>query len=662
MAAAAATAAGAGSTCGILEAERRKGSFPVAALTDLFNGGAEASVERKAIQQLALDAELRKYDAERMMMSRVDRYKAALGSVRRVVQLAEIHGLDDKQRALLRNEGVPDALPTDLHDLAFVPFLAAQATEDQAAAWLDDARAYRILGCYAQTELAHGSNVRGIETRAVFDPDADGFILTTPRSEARKWWPGNMAKTATHAIVMARLIVGETDHGVHPFLVQLRDMESHMTLPGIELGDIGSKLGMNAVDNGYLCLHDVFIPRFNMLAKFASLDADGSYTKPAHAKVAYAGMISVRASLIKGAGGFLARAATIAVRYALQRRQFNYAQPNCAPEAETPILDYTMQQYRVLPLVATAYALKFTGLWMESLHDTLVAQMADGNFELLAEVHATAAGLKSLTTSLAGDGCEALRKSVGGVGFLVASGLPDLFSGYVGVETAEGENFLLTQQTARALLKALQTAVGGGALTGSSAYLERFAAVTGGERWSPTDGDAVADLAALVTAYEHRSLALTVATAQSLQAAIAGGKPYVEAWIEAQVEAFRMSRAHSFVVIVRNFAQLFALYWMEVHAGEFLDSGFVSAEQVVWVRAAVRKLLGVLRPDAASLVDAFDYHDCALSSAIGCYNGRVYERLIDTTRHDPMNAPLDDDEPSPGWREHLKPLLLRSRM
>ena len=40
---------------------------------------------------------------------------------------------------------------------------------------------------------------------------------------------------------------------MHVFMVQLRD-EDHKLLPGIEAGDVGPKLGDNAIDTGYLRL------------------------------------------------------------------------------------------------------------------------------------------------------------------------------------------------------------------------------------------------------------------------------------------------------------------------------------------------------------------------------------------------------------------------
>lgn len=51
---------------------------------------------------------------------------------------------------------------------------------------------------------------------------------------------------------MARLFVGGKDYGPHAFVVQIRGMDNHLPLPGIEVGDIGPKFGFNGVDNGFL--------------------------------------------------------------------------------------------------------------------------------------------------------------------------------------------------------------------------------------------------------------------------------------------------------------------------------------------------------------------------------------------------------------------------
>lgn len=51
---------------------------------------------------------------------------------------------------------------------------------------------------------------------------------------------------------MARLFLDGKDLGPHPFFVQIRSLVDHTALPGIEVGDIGPKMGFQAVDNGFL--------------------------------------------------------------------------------------------------------------------------------------------------------------------------------------------------------------------------------------------------------------------------------------------------------------------------------------------------------------------------------------------------------------------------
>jgi len=68
----------------------------------------------------------------------------------------------------------------------FIPAIKGQGTEEQQQKWLPLAQRMQIIGCYAQTELGHGSNVQGLETTATFDPKTDEFVIHSPTLTSSK--------------------------------------------------------------------------------------------------------------------------------------------------------------------------------------------------------------------------------------------------------------------------------------------------------------------------------------------------------------------------------------------------------------------------------------------------------------------------------------------
>ncbi|CAH2208771.1 jg26519, partial [Pararge aegeria aegeria] len=121
------------------------------------------------------------------------------------------------------------------------------------------------------TELGHGTFIRGLETQATYDVGTEEFVLHSPTITAYKWWPGGMGHTANYCVVMAQLYIKGKNYGIQPFMVQIRDEETHMPLPGVKVGEIGPKLGFNTVNNGFLGFDNVRIPRDRMLMKNAQV-------------------------------------------------------------------------------------------------------------------------------------------------------------------------------------------------------------------------------------------------------------------------------------------------------------------------------------------------------------------------------------------------------
>lgn len=104
--------------------------------------------------------------------------------------------------------------------------------------------------------------------------------------------------------------------------------------------------------------------------------------------------------------------------------------------------------------------------------------------------------------------------------------------------------------------------------------------------------------------------------------------------------------------VLTRVCQLFGLSHVRDNAGDWLGTMTMDqvcvCEQSLWlfspsrvtmrdrlsceyqleaVNSSILKLLDVLRPDAVTLVDAFEFPDSALNSALGKYDGNVYEAL-----------------------------------
>lgn len=68
-----------------------------------------------------------------------------------------------------------------------------------------------------------------------------------------------------------------------------------------------------------------------------------------------------------------------------------------------------------------------------------------------------------------------------------------------------------------------------------------------------------------------------------------------------------------------------------------LQDGFFSSTQVQILQNKLMSLLADIRPNAVTLVDAFDYPDSVLQSCIGRYDGQVYQALYDYAKESPLN-------------------------
>lgn len=192
--------------------------------------------------------------------------------------------------------------------------------------YLRDIASMALPGCFAMTELGHGSNVQDLRTTATYDPQAQEFVVNTPDDAACEEWIGNAACDGRMAAVFCQLVVGEQERGVHALVVPIRG-EDGEPAEGVRIEDCGAKLGLDGVDNGRLWFDHVRVPREALLDRYATVSPEGGYTSPIENPgkrffTMLGTLIQGRVSVCGAAINAAKVAQVIAVRHALTRRQF----------------------------------------------------------------------------------------------------------------------------------------------------------------------------------------------------------------------------------------------------------------------------------------------------------------------------------------------------
>ena len=351
-------------------------------------------------------------------------------------------------------------------------------------------------------------------------------------------------------MVIARLIDGDgKDRGVHNFIVPIRDYATHEPLAGVSVGDIGPKLGYNVMDNGFLKLDGVRVPRRNLGMRFIHVDEEGNFKKKdagydAAKKISYITMMQVRAQIVAMASTSLSQAVTIAVRYGLVRTQ-GY---DGSGRKEVQILNYTQQQHRLFGHLACAYCFHFAGRRimrkLKSLESAVLSgEGGSASKTSMSDLHASLSSLKAYCSDAAAAGIEDCRRSCGGHGYLVASGFPDLLNTYLQNPTVEGDNYVLPQQTAKVLLRLLEDIEGGEPMDqwrdADAAYLVDAVLADEGGGGAGRGVGFDNDPEFLLGLLRRRSCSLLTHVGERMRAGVEGGKGLQEVWNDSLVRIRR---------------------------------------------------------------------------------------------------------------------------
>ncbi|HLS04559.1 MAG TPA: acyl-CoA dehydrogenase family protein, partial [Actinomycetales bacterium] len=323
-------------------------------------------------------------------------------------------------------------------------------TDDHHERLLPGAMNVDVPGCFAMTEIGHGSDVASIATTAVYDEETEEFVINTPFRAAWKEYIGNAAADGRAAVVFAQLITRGVNHGVHAFYVPIRD-ESGALLPGVQSEDDELKGGLNGVDNGRLAFDNVRIPRTDLLNRYGEVAADGEYSSsissPGRRFFTMLGtLVQGRVSLSGAAGVASKIALIIAVTYGNERRQFHGA----SDVEEVVLLDYQEHQRRLLPRLAETYAQHFAHDQLLELFHKVFSGEKDSD-EDRQDLETLAAALKPMATWHALDTLQMAREACGGAGYMAENRIVGLRQDLDVYATFEGDNTVLLQLVAKRL-------------------------------------------------------------------------------------------------------------------------------------------------------------------------------------------------------------------
>lgn len=514
------------------------------------------------------------------------------------------------------------------------------ATDEQKSKWLDKCKTGAFISSYSQTELSHGSDVQTLKTVAVFDEKTKDFVVHTPSLDAIKWWPGDLGVASTHTCLFARLICHGKDHGVQPFFFEIRDPVTHKAKPGIEIGDIGPKMGYDSKDNGFIRLTKVHIPLNSLLGKYVNVDEEGNVHKQGNQKILYAGMMAARTTILSSSATCLLRSSLIATRYSFVRKQFKN------PEGkEIPIFSYQLQKQKILTEIAKAYASCLsTSQVIKMVRDNDRRVLENSDFSRLQTVHVTLCEHKAMLTEWASYGMINLIRACGGHGFSIFSGIPWAYTTHFPEMILEGENSVLYLQVSRALLKALRRISKGKGVGEQFQYLRHdfsdfeFRAVK----------EEFYDVEKLIGVFEKSCSFHLIGLGQGMMEMIGEAINPLDVWnFKLGIEITKIGKLHSFIKVVKNFKKSFENVKIPVvkntlndllrlvlidavgnEASLLLEAGAISKYHMEILQEVKEEIFERIAPHALVLVEAADIRDEILGSALGHSNGKPYENLF----------------------------------
>ena len=502
-----------------------------------------------------------------------------------------------------------------------------------------DGCALKTLGCFCMTELGHGSNVRGVETTALYDKSTKEFILNSPTETSMKFWIGNLAKTCQNALVFAQLLIEEggivVNKGVHVFVWEIRDRRNHVPHPGIEIGDWGHKKGLNGIDNGWLMFKKFRIPREGLLNNFGDVSEDGVYTTPIENEGkrfanSIASLSGGRVLVSRFSTEHSLFSLTIAIRYAGVRRQFGQN------GRETLLLDYPLHQYRLIPRFAEQYislvaANKLNKMWISN-----IPRLLEKGNRITDTCHALSSNFKAFASWIAQDTISESRRSMGGNGYSHYALIDDALHVNDLHQTWEGDCHVLLFQSQKFIFKGISQIMKNKELPTTLEYL------TLNQQDFPKFEGSIECYHSLTKLFAQRACYLAINAAMTLNS---DPKKREESFLQLQSFDLKdMWRAYHDNFLFESFKEFIEtatwektkavfskLLLLHLHNTMLVDSNFfresLGDDTYDKLKPSIINLLKDLRKEIICLTDTLPYVN-RIYGAFGSADMQVYDRFI----------------------------------
>jgi hypothetical protein len=99
--------------------------------------------------------------------------------------------------------------------------------------------------------------------------------------------------------------------------------------------------------------------------------------------------------------------------------------------------------------------------------------------------------------------------------------------------------------------------------------------------------------------------------------------------------------------------RIFCLHSLTTQGAALAQSQYLTPEHFRMISELLQEEYRTIRPQMLNLIEASELDDNIMMSAIGNYDGNVYERLMDWAR----SSRLNDKDVLPGFNEHIRPFL-----